>query len=86
MAVEQAQFKNYTMSISPNPAHEFITIEAEHNLIQIEIYASLGNLIYSSTLFGTNSNISIGAFEPGLYFVRCYDGKNWSNFTKLIIE
>ena len=86
MAVEQAQFKNYTMSISPNPAHEFITIEAEHNLTQIEIYATLGNLIYSSTLFGTNSNISIGTFEPGLYFVRCYDGKNWSNFTKLISE
>ena len=86
MAVEQAQFKNYTMSISPNPAHEFITIEAEHNLTQIEIYATLGNLIFSSTLFGTNSNISIGTFKPGLYFVRCYDGKNWSNFTKLIIE
>jgi hypothetical protein len=74
------------MSISPNPAHDLISIQSENNLTQLEIYSTIGSLIYSSTLFGTNSNISIGAFEPGLYFVRCYDGKNWSNFTKLIIE
>jgi hypothetical protein len=85
-AIANPKFINYNMSISPNPAHDLISIQSENNLTQLEIYSTIGSLIYSSTLFGTNSNISIGAFEPGLYFVRCYDGKNWSNFTKLIIE
>jgi hypothetical protein len=85
-AIANPKYINYTMSISPNPAHDFISIQSENNLTQLEIYSTIGSLIYSSTLFGTNSNISIGTFEPGLYFVRCYDGKNWSNFTKLIIE
>lgn len=85
-AIANPKYINYTMSISPNPAHDLISIQSENNLTQLEIYSTIGSLIYSSTLFGTNSNISIGAFEPGLYFVRCYDGKNWSNFTKLIIE
>ena len=85
-AIANPKFINYTMSISPNPAHDLISIQSENNLTQLEIYSTIGSLIFSNTLFGTNSNISIGAFEPGLYFVRCYDGKNWSNFTKLIIE
>ena len=85
-AIANPKYINYTMSISPNPAHDFISIQSENNLTQLEIYSTIGSLIYSNTLFGTNSNISIGTFEPGLYFVRCYDGKNWSNFTKLIIE
>jgi len=84
--IANPKFINYTMSISPNPAHDLISIQSENNLTQLEIYSTIGSLIYSNTLFGTNSNIYIGAFEPGLYFVRSYDGKNWSNFTKLIIE
>ncbi len=77
---------NFEISISPNPAHDHISLQSDYTNTKVEIYTILGNLLYTKTLEGSNSIIPIATFQPGLYFVRCYNGTNWSNFTKLIIE
>jgi hypothetical protein len=85
-SVATPQPTNFAISISPNPAHEQISIESEYNNRIIEIYSMLGSLLYTSNLQGSNSTIPLPTFQPGMYFVRCNNGRNWSNFTKLIIE
>ena len=85
-SVATPQPSNFSISISPNPAHDYISIQSDYNNTIMEIYAMYGTLLYTTTLEGSNSIIPIPTFQPGMYFVRCNNGKNWSNFTKLIIE
>ena len=85
-SVATPQPSNFSISISPNPAHNYISIQSDYNNTIMEIYAMHGTLLYTTTLEGSNSIIPIPTFQPGMYFVRCNNGKNWSNFTKLIIE
>ena len=85
-SVSTPQPSNFSISISPNPAHDYISIQSDYNNTIMEIYAMYGTLLYTTTLEGSNSIIPIPTFQPGMYFVRCNNGKNWSNFTKLIIE
>ena len=85
-SVATPQPSNFSISISPNPAHDYISIQSDYNNMIMEIYAMYGTLLYTTTLEGSNSIIPIPTFQPGMYFVRCNNGKNWSNFTKLIIE
>lgn len=85
-SVATPQPSNFSISISPNPAHDYISIQSDYNNTIMEIYAMHGTLLYTTTLEGSNSIIPIPTFQPGMYFVRCNNGKNWSNFTKLIIE
>lgn len=77
---------NFEISISPNPAQDHISLQSDYTNTKVEIYSILGNFLYTKTLEGSNSIIPIATFQPGQYFVRCYNGTNWSNFTKLIIE
>ena len=85
-SVATPQPSNFSISISPNPAHDYISIQSDYNNTIMEIYAMYGTLLYTTTLEGSNSIIPIPTFQPGMYFVRCNNGRNWSNFTKLIIE
>lgn len=85
-SVATPQPSNFSISISPNPAHDYISIQSDYNNTIMEIYAMHGTLLYTTTLEGSNSIIPIPTFQPGMYFVRCNNGRNWSNFTKLIIE
>ena len=85
-SVATPQPSNFSISISPNPAHDYISIQSDYKNTIMEIYAMHGTLLYTTTLEGSNSIIPIPTFQPGMYFVRCNNGKNWSNFTKLIIE
>lgn len=85
-SVSTPQPSNFSISISPNPAHDYISIQSDYNNTIMEIYAMHGTLLYTTTLEGSNSIIPIPTFQPGMYFVRCNNGRNWSNFTKLIIE
>ena len=85
-SVATPQPSNFSISISPNPAHDYISIQSDYKNTIMEIYAMHGTLLYTTTLEGSNSIIPIPTFQPGMYFVRCNNGRNWSNFTKLIIE
>jgi len=85
-SVATPQTTNFAIRISPNPAHDYISIQSDYNNTIMEIYSMLGTLLYITTLQGSNSTIPLPTFQPGMYFVRCNNGRNWSNFTKLIIE
>ena len=56
-----------TMSIYPNPAHDFIFVEENLNLPlqSVEIYNVTGQKVISST----ETEINVSGLESGVYFV-----------------
>lgn len=73
------------INISPNPASNQIILHATTAYQTIEFYSELGQLVHSKSI-QSNEVIPINDIQPGKYLVRCYNGTNWSNFTKLIIQ
>ncbi|UPT65723.1 MAG: T9SS type A sorting domain-containing protein [Sphingobacteriales bacterium JAD_PAG50586_3] len=60
---------NVLVSAYPNPANDFIYISlAENKLTFVQVYSSLGSIVYNALL--TNTPIDISAFSQGLYSVR----------------
>lgn len=78
------------ISIYPNPAAQFITIECHNNgfdNLAIEIVDNLGRIIYHTAGLNASNNhiVDVSKFAKGLYFISI---KNDGNFLtrKIIIE
>lgn len=75
---------NTTMSvIYPNPAKDIININsADYN--RVEIYNTIGMIVYSSDLRGAVT-IDLGGFARGMYYVKLLNG-NSSVTQKMVVE
>ena len=69
--------------ITPNPAHEQVTIHLQ-NMTAIQLYNSLGQLLYSVTPRGNSHTINLLKFSTGCYFIKVYQGT--ANTVKKIIK
>jgi hypothetical protein len=79
--------KNVSIKIYPNPANEFIQIEAS-NAIEtsiIKIQDLQGRLVLSQYINHTNSKINISSLNPGIYVLKIGQSNSHSSF-KLIKE
>ncbi|MBN2166124.1 MAG: carbohydrate-binding protein [Marinilabiliaceae bacterium] len=88
----QPEGKEYTLSISPNPAKDEINIQAfvDESHVNIAIYNTFGYLVYQtelnlSTKGLVNETINISDLNSGVYFVVLSSGGK-SQTTKLICE
>lgn len=71
---------NVTISVYPNPAHDFIIIRANNDLpLQCDLYSVTGQKVLSST----ENEINVSGLESGIYFVRVKCGENV--FTERVI-
>ena len=63
-----------TISVYPNPAHDFIVIRTNNDspLQGVELYSVTGQIVLSST----ENKINVSGLEPGIYFVRINCGDN----------
>jgi hypothetical protein len=67
MAVKDFKTDKSTITLHPNPASDFITINSPHTVEQIEIYDVTGNKIH----FELNRDvINVKHFIPGVYYVK----------------
>ena len=56
-----------TISVYPNPAHDYIRIGANnYSSVQCELYSVTGQLLISTT----ETEINVSELEPGIYFIR----------------
>ncbi len=66
-------YKSINLSIFPNPANDFVSIDSDKELKAIELFDITGKKIYSvSEIRAFKYQISLSSFEPGTYFMQLY--------------
>jgi hypothetical protein len=79
-------FSKYSITIYPNPSHDFIEIIVSHfQPTRYNIHSIHGKLMIENNIL-TNSSILINteSFPAGVYIVECYDNKGRSARLKFI--
>jgi hypothetical protein len=78
VSVEEYGFENQ-INIYPNPANDLINITKEHEVkdINISIYNSLGQTLYTEKKINSNNKqIDIGSYNNGLLFIKIESDNN----------
>ena len=73
------------ISMSPNPAHSFTTLESPENISikAVSVYNNLGQMVFSESNIETNSyRLSTAMLNSGLYIIKINDSLS----KKLIIH
>lgn len=70
--VSQISPRNFGLDVFPNPASEQIIfrINESKGPIELIVYNSYGNLVYSAAGNGTELRANVSSFRPGVYFYR----------------
>jgi hypothetical protein len=81
------QTLNSSVNIFPNPANEFLNVKLEsgNQINLIEIYNSLGQLVYTIKIDGSETQIKTNNFAKGVYTLKVNSG-NSQLFNKFIKE
>ena len=63
--------------IYPNPGKTYINLinASGNNLSYIEIVDAAGNTVYHSTIKSGSATLNVSPYSPGLYLIKCFDGK-----------
>ena len=64
------------MKISPNPVHQYFTVQSAPGIFNLEIYDVARRRIYEQKGIDTNAQINCEGFESGVYFlqINCGNG------------
>ncbi|MBL7943603.1 MAG: lamin tail domain-containing protein, partial [Flavobacteriales bacterium] len=54
----------------PNPAHEFVIIQSDEEISEVEVFDSAGRWVLSEKGAGLRKSIQTGSLDPGLYMIR----------------
>jgi arylsulfotransferase ASST/type IX secretion system substrate protein len=64
-------FKNYKLTLFPNPANDMVVIEWEGGMYSdFEIFDILGRYVYGFRASGGRKYLDVAGWEEGIYFVR----------------
>ena len=77
------------ISLYPNPANGFITIQSENpsiSLKQVEIYDVMGRKVLSEVLNGQSQGFSIEKLPAGIYHVRVQTDNGYCSNLKLVVQ
>ncbi|MCF0210647.1 MAG: T9SS type A sorting domain-containing protein [Bacteroidales bacterium] len=72
-----------SMSVYPNPATDFVTLNSKVNITKVELYNVNGQVVYSSDVNANNVTVSTANLENGTYFVKAY--ANGMTATKKVV-
>ena len=61
---------NSQMNIYPNPAVNYVTVTSENDIENIEIFNTVGQIIFNQNDLGNNITIKTNNYQNGIYFVR----------------
>jgi len=68
---------NDGLKISPNPAHEWLNVSAEHgeNIDHLEITDALGRQVWEDNPGRNSKDISVSFLAKGVYFIRSFSNR-----------
>ncbi len=85
----QAQESKPGISIQPNPARDFITIQTTEaelaRFSHVKLIDASGKIIQSITLSQTSTQIATSSLKPGVYFLN-FSGNNANWTEKVVIQ
>lgn len=82
--VESVEILN-NVDIYPNPASDLINVTAE-NLTKINIYNSIGQLIYSQEVNANEVKVSTDSWANGLYYINVETKDGFKSSQKVIVN
>ena len=83
------EVKDLAFKVYPNPSSGLFVIETDkaYNHQQINIYNSLGHLVYSNQMVQSKMEINTLGWSTGVYYITVFDEDlNRSIYKKLIIR
>jgi len=74
-------------SVSPNPNNGSFEINVDPSVgaSNIEVLNSLGQVVYTNALIGSNHTVDLQSVEAGIYFVKLYNS-DASNVTRILVK
>jgi len=73
--------------IYPNPASDFVQIQAQSEVLSVELYNLLGRKVFEQTEnLGTNPQINIQNLQNGIYILNVKTEQNGTTTSKLVIN
>ena len=73
------------LSVYPNPAYDYITVESEFAPNNIIIVDAIGKMVYQQNTNSTKSVINTSALSKGIYLVKIFGDRQLSH-SRLIIN
>jgi len=88
ISIEEVKDEENTLLIYPNPTSNQLTIVSAQNMVQLEIYNTIGQLIYSEQ---PKNNVKIKTlniigYTTGIYLVKIITKDNVTKLKKVVIE
>ncbi len=80
---EVADLMNAT--IYPNPARDYVNISSKVNITKVELYNTLGQVVYSSNVNANTVNVPVSSLNNGTYFVKAY-AEGMAVTKKIVVE
>ncbi len=79
-----ADFTN-NLRVYPNPARETVSINSTVNMNKVELYNTLGQLVYTENVNSNSVNLPVSSLNNGTYIVKAYADGMVVN-TKVVVE
>ena len=77
---------NFGMAVYPNPSSGIFTLEQfSGETLEANVYSSIGNLIYTSKISVSKSELDLTSLAKGQYFLELKNHKGQSDIQKIII-
>jgi hypothetical protein len=83
----QPEDPNWGITISPNPAKDFILLRIEKTIPSESAYSvfdGLGNLIRSGKIISQTTKIDFSSISPSMYFIRVKEGDKLIQTFKIV--
>ncbi|MCQ2326200.1 MAG: T9SS type A sorting domain-containing protein [Bacteroidales bacterium] len=64
--------ESVSVSVYPNPASEYVTISSMNTINTVELYNTLGQVVYSDNTIANGYNVPVSNLAKGTYFVKVY--------------
>ena len=71
--------------VYPNPTRDYVNITSKVNMTKVELYNTLGQVVYTSNVNANTVNVPVSSLDNGTYFVKAY-ANNMVVTKKLVIE
>ncbi len=73
------------IKIYPNPATELVNLTSENNIINVQVYNNIGQLVMEQKVDGNSCQLHISDLESGIYSIRI-GTENKNIMKQLVIE